>query len=622
MLNEEDKKQIAKLVTDQIKKDNPTLGMSKTEREEFYKAEERENRKAYLKLLKEAKRDTLAQAIEGMKLAFEDSSFGKKIEGIKNATKPITSATSNIGKAIASSKLSQDFVKTLMYSNPVTALIAQNTDLIKGVGKAGLELGKGIGGLAFKGASGLYSMLRGKPKNSLVDKNGLFQSSDSSAKKILDNKSNEPKYINVQNAVFTGGKNYILNAGGFIAAKTQEENQLALPQKTGVGGIFKNNKMIGGISKGVEGISAAMKTVNTVLSAIKMKQVLIAGLIMLGVAGVIVAINKLREALPGFLKKQDDKRQNLNNSGAAATSGQWAGKLPSYMSQVDGMYKMGKFIEKHPDALGEAGKSTTTTYKKGDKIADKIDASYGYDVEKYNKTTFEATDKGFLVTCPFDQAVVSHVRSVTRDKTIFYEVTISDTGRGNDGGEMIFHYLSQSRVYKNQHITKSYPIGVSSKYFYISSRGKKHQEAAKNFESFTNEQAKNNYNDARYIMANLSEKEEEKIRKQSEKLGDQYYNKADDLIVTDGGDQEVNRRTNAYPTTNVNTANKNVTNAVQNVDQGKSIPETEQKPKTTEQKDNLLSINTTPPSSSVIKNFQKSASNTLNSGLIGNEITV
>ena len=323
MLNEEDKKRIAELVAKQLRKDDPTIGMSKKEKEEFFKKEEREYRKTYLKMLKESHKETLAQAIEGMKLAFEDSSFGKKFEGLKNATKPITSATTNIGKAVVGSKLSKDILNTIMYSNPVTALIAQNADLIKGVGKAGVELGKGIGGLAFKGASGLYSLFKKKPGTSIVDPSkGIFQSPDSSAKKILENKNQGPKYINVKNAIFTGGKNYILNAGGFVAtAQAQQDSPLGLPQKIIGGGLLKNNKMIGGISKGVEGISAAMKTVKTILSAIKMKQVLIAGAILLGVAA-IVAI------LKGFMKWTDrpEQRNNSTNAGNAAVSGQWAGK--------------------------------------------------------------------------------------------------------------------------------------------------------------------------------------------------------------------------------------------------------------------------------------------------------
>ena len=295
------------------------------------------------------------------------------------------------------------------------------------------------------------------------------------------------------------------------------------------------------------------------------------------------------------------------------------------MSQVNALPRMGTYLEKHPDVVGGAGKSTTTNYNKNDKVADKIDLSHGETPELYKKTTLEQTEKPYIVTCPLDQSTVTHVKSITRDNTIFYEVTIEDA---NQMGVMIFHYLSQSYVYKKQNITKSYPIGVSSKYFYISSKGANSQKAAQDFEKFTNEQAQNNYNDTRYIMKNMSEKEKDKIYDQNQKLGEQYYKNARSVLGR-GGETPVHKE-NAYPTTNVNTqptdnlnsANKNVTSAVQNVDQGKSTPEST-KPQPEKQSTETLALNAPSSSSSnVMKNYDKSVAQAINSGMIGNQITV
>ena len=219
-----------------------------------------------------------------------------------------------------------------MYSNPITALIAENSGLLKGLGKGVLSVGKlglqatgavasGAGKLLGWGANKLYQKFR-KGKGYFKDSN------DSSVENMLEQKEKMnsfggTNYISAQKATFIGGTNHIYLGGMSSASGMFQQKGLLETTKNRVSGFIgtandkiggflgmnKNAELIGAanipllpgpkkkdddvieMTKGTEGIYKEAKKSNKFLEILGKKQLLIVGGIVLAV-GAIFALAK------------------------------------------------------------------------------------------------------------------------------------------------------------------------------------------------------------------------------------------------------------------------------------------------------------------------------------------
>ena len=217
------------------------------------KAQQKSDRLRYLQEKYNKGTETLADRIELEKLKLRGKTTDKISDDLKDLLKNTASMTGqgikNVGQGIknvgtgalgvagaaTNSKLGNSLIASIMMSNPITALLYMNSDLVGGVGRAGLGVGKAAlglgkaglgavgslaGGLLGIGASSIYNLLKGKRKGKGSSKdegaassllpmvNGQEQITTKSAKVLGTN-----NYIMAKNAMFIGGKNYIIING-------------------------------------------------------------------------------------------------------------------------------------------------------------------------------------------------------------------------------------------------------------------------------------------------------------------------------------------------------------------------------------------------------------------------
>ena len=209
---------------------------------------EKKDRIAELEDKRRKGKDSLAQRLELAKLRSEEKLFGNISPEVKDLLKGtaktagkvaggvatgVTAGALGTASAVRNSKLGSSLVSSMMMSNPLTAILYMNSDLIsgtaRGVGKIGKALGKGALGTAgvlgkglFSGASWIYSKLR-KGSGSDNDDDTTTGTSlipGQPKRTIRTGKANvmaSTNYIMAKNAMLIGGKNYfyISLGGGF-----------------------------------------------------------------------------------------------------------------------------------------------------------------------------------------------------------------------------------------------------------------------------------------------------------------------------------------------------------------------------------------------------------------------
>ena len=380
-LNENQLNQLAKLVAQNLvqqnkgsqeKKENPYKGMSKKEIEKQKEKQKKIEREEYLAKKISAKKDTLAQRLEYEKLKFEN----KIPDWAKSTGKVVGTVTGGIGtgvgiaaKAAINSNLSKGLYKTLMYSNPLTALIAENSDLIKGVGKGiGTAAKFGLKGVGMAGgsvANFLYKKIRGKGKDDNTAAKELVQQKASISMKG----GNGTNYISTKKATFVGGKTYIsisapstakLSGGaagifsqklsmirdnvtdaissgkervsGFISGVKQKAIGTGTAIKDNVTGLFSGvgNKVAGllpgpvqknqkdkdviEMTKGIDGIWKQSKKSNMLLDLIKKKAIMIGAGVLLGVVAIMALAVAIKKYMANKNKNKPNKIKQLKSA--------------------------------------------------------------------------------------------------------------------------------------------------------------------------------------------------------------------------------------------------------------------------------------------------------------------
>ena len=197
-LSSDDKKYLKELIEQAIRKgldSNP----NSSKFEESSKSKQQSKFELYRKRKQNA--ETLAERIEleKWKLANKLNRLPKPVKAAASAAGSAAVGSYNLTKELAQntadSKLGKSAVASIMLSNPITALLYQNQDLLQGTSKI---LGKGIGGLAKgvgKATFGIASYLYGIGKNKYKKPKSL--------RKLLP-ENNDNKTSNL-----LGGKNYI-----------------------------------------------------------------------------------------------------------------------------------------------------------------------------------------------------------------------------------------------------------------------------------------------------------------------------------------------------------------------------------------------------------------------------
>ena len=515
MLSKEDREEIAKLIAQnqvsrqkQQKTEDSYKGASKKEREKLAKDREREERILYLTKLNHRGKDTLAQRLELEKLKVLDrtpsllrdtaKSAGKVIKTGAHLVGDVADATSSTIKSTANSKLSQDLLKSVMYSNPITALIAENSGLLKGLGKGVLSVGKlglqatgavasGAGKLLGWGANKLYQKFR-KGKGYFKDSN------DSSVENMLEQKEKMnsfggTNYISAQKATFIGGTNHIYlggmsGASGMFQQKGLLENTknrvsgfigTAKDKMSGFLGMNKTAGLIGAanipllpgpkkkdddvieMTKGIDGIYKEAKKSNKFLEILGKKQLLIVGGIMLAVGAIFLLAKYLKEH--GLPNPQDLFNDN--------TPPEYKENFKSIAKASFGISALDK--ESYNNFLDENTSNKTFTGISDTKVLTEQKDKTGYKQQGREYITGSLTP----IICPFD-GYVDNIRIRTGSlkggpKRMYCEFqlhgqVISKNNKGKTVTKyVVFKYentlnpqfYKNSQVFKGQHLAYS-----------------------------------------------------------------------------------------------------------------------------------------------------------------------
>lgn len=280
------------------------------------KQEKEAKRLALLILKRQLGKESLAERFELEKLKI----LTRQPELLRDALLTTGKVASAAAKNVANSKAVKGIGAALLYSNPITAFIAESSDLFKGVGK--------VAGKALKGgASFLYDLTRRKQKPDKKHSigSGLIPSAvTGSATPLLKSKQEQKQlttsklsisdgtnYIAAKTAMFVGGTNNIVVASGGFSS-----NAFSLTPAQGNQDSEESSKLLGGpkllkgpkragirppkdnsiidMKKGIDGIYKATTASNVLLKAISSKYVLITSGILLAGALILGIFNLLK----------------------------------------------------------------------------------------------------------------------------------------------------------------------------------------------------------------------------------------------------------------------------------------------------------------------------------------
>lgn len=344
--------------------------------------------------------------------------------GITNATGTLAGgaisgtvgAARNTINAVKTSKLGSSAIEALMYSNPITAAIYMNKDLMKGLTggvkgfidgtknilgtglKAAKQLGGGlwqgtkeVGKGIFETASYFYDRNKNKyqPKkkaipgqqqalipgqqNALIPVDGQRQISQNNVKLFMA--KDGTNYILTKTAIFMGGKNYLNvttqpkkpSGGGLLPGPTTSAlpgpNIPALPAPKLLPGPKSSKKKDDDIiemTKGINGIYEQTKKSNKLLDKLGKKQLLIAVGVLAAVAGiaglaVLISgfINKIK--VPSTPKIDPTKQAESFREQATTPAEEIQNKIQEGINQEARVSKAVEFKKVTPEGLGPLG---------------------------------------------------------------------------------------------------------------------------------------------------------------------------------------------------------------------------------------------------------------------------
>ena len=250
----------------------------------------------------------------------------------KNMGKSAENFISKLYGSVSKSSLSSSIYKSAMYSNPLTALIANNAGILKGIGKGAYALGKGALGLGLDATQGLASNIAKMAKNK---NKSVANDQKLPANKILES-SKLKKYDNIQpshSIKITGGTNYIATKKAIFNGGTNIINVSVNGRN--VSGVFtpklltdknkiddiglskkdKEGALTAEVVKGIKDNSKQSKLTNKLLGKIDKRATLIGSTILLGAGALAVLTTQISAFLKNFkFPSLNDLRDSFLNS--------------------------------------------------------------------------------------------------------------------------------------------------------------------------------------------------------------------------------------------------------------------------------------------------------------------
>lgn len=455
--------------------------------------QEKRDTAALIELLEEKNKNgeaTIAEKIELMSKTLKSSIPDDFIDGVKALSGSVKEGASQTGKGLA------HLNKRLMMSNPLTAMLYQNRDILgalKDVGVGTLKMGWGVTKGISTGAAGLINNAinlkkKKKEKKEIQEEAEIIEEAITTTKQKEEEEQEKTasEYIlEMHDFLFNDLKNYI---GGEKQEKTK-------------------------LQKGLSGIGKTFKSVAGVIDLIASKQKLIANMLLLG-AMAIVGIKKwldsgklqklVKDAIDGILNP--DKEYKDYNTDAYSNN-----YAPSIQSSVlEG--------EEYNQYLNE-NKSNFTGVSGGSEV---ITSTNEYGGQEYKKQF----NVGNLtpVLAPIDGIISSYdcvVGSLNGgQQKAYFSFTLagqigSPDGLTNRQIRFRFENIINPKVYNGLKVSMNQILGFSDGSFKMTAIGG--GEAAlslvKDYGSFINKEKENNWENAiKATENNLTEKDYKEVK--------------------------------------------------------------------------------------------------------------
>lgn len=470
-INDDDKKFIKDTIENAIEKRMDTFEKTNDMKQKSQQLKWEETRKkdrdAYLAELQQRDKKgeaTIAQKMEMLKLSVD-----KAIpEDLKNAAKSggrtIANGANQLGAGLG------HLNERLMMSNPLTAMLYQNRDILGAIGNVGIGAAKiGWGatkGLA-QGVAGLFNTAVNafKPKDNEEEteqeSTGFFNANPPKERKgivedLLESKQDWQKQIDdIHKNVTKQGK---------------EEK--------------KSNEFL---AKGLAGLGDTMKAVKGVIDVIQSKQKIIVTGLLMGVAAIAGLAAWFQSGGLSNLLKSMTQNPGGDESKLQATFG-----TNAQFSGLTGEEFKNTFTEKaNNNQLTGVAETKANTVQKKNLLGIKYTETNGY--------TYK-TGKMTPVLAPFD-GIVQHVRLQTsgdkNNQQFKYQIVLAKvikgtnaasmspmqaamypggamgqaySGQSHAGAEVTFNHIIDPQVYMGQEVPKDYVLGFSDGSFTVDTK--------------------------------------------------------------------------------------------------------------------------------------------------------
>lgn len=405
MLDDNSKKFIKETIEDAIDKklDDREKKTQASKRLDDLKYEKRslEDRKKLLAELQTRDKkgeNTIAQKFEMMKLAVDNVIPQDIKDAYKSSTKTIGNGASQIGQGIS------HLTERAMLSNPITAFLYNNRDILGAVGDIGIGTAK-MGWGALKGIGhGALGLA-----NSAVN---LFK-----PKQEEEDTEEETEKLNIKPPIFNGNDN---NGGITKIAKQKADWQVKIDKIHEVVTKLKdgNTKSSSLLAKGLKGINDSMNAVKGFVDTIVAKQKLILGGVMLGAVAILGLAMWFQN---GGLKNLIN---NLNPNGDKNNENFEALHNTVVTTGMEGK-DLAPILRKQAANLGGLDPTKTTTIS--NENLSKLTSGKVKATDKRDGKIFNTGGKLTPVLAPF-KGIVRSVNPYTEgtgdDKTVKYEMVI------------------------------------------------------------------------------------------------------------------------------------------------------------------------------------------------------
>lgn len=377
-INDDDKKFIKDTIDNALsnyeKKSDDKLKKYEENRKKLSK-QEREDYIAILQKKNEQGEATLAQKFEMLKLSVENVVPEDLKDAFSSGKKAVKGGLNQAGRGL------EHITGRIMETNPLTALLWQNRDLIK----AGLDIG--VGGIRAVG---------GVAKGAALGAAGLFNQALNMRKKQQAEETEETEDdINISKFSPVFGASKENPVAEILEQKQDWQKQIDDIHKILIKQNKEQNVSNKTLSEGLGGLGKTMTTIKGFVDLIQSKQKLILAGVLVGVAALVGlamwfqngGMSKLFDSL---MPNNEENTKNLKDLGSV-----------SRLSALTGQ-QLAPVLTQHANELGKVKQTTNISQKQLSTITGgKIKATENHNAKKYNMTDYAP------VLAPFNGTVRS-----------------------------------------------------------------------------------------------------------------------------------------------------------------------------------------------------------------------